>query len=753
MSFSDSEDIEIACSYHEFIERIESWPKFANPFMKFAAYLLMNPKYNKFAIHTPKGSKIFISSFSDLQDYSLNGLTQWRTQQLKKFYQFLTEISPEVSELQQIQIAQAKEDQLHEFDIEHYQGMLLFKLIHQHKPIKVIQEIFAEIGNREIALGGLIALLLAASGGNLNAVKYFVEAGVNIEAREKDGATSLYIASQNGYLEIVQYLVDKRANIEAIEKDGATPLYIASQNGCLEIVQYLVSKGAEIEVAQKDGATPLFIASQKGYLEIVKCLADSGAKLDVMREGGITSLYIASQNGHLAVVQYLVDNGANIESAEIDGVTSLLIAAYMGHIEVVQYLVDKGARIDAAEKDGITPLYIASQNGHLAIVQYLVNEGASIESAEIDGATSLYIASQNGHTEIVKYLVGMGAEIDAAEKDGITPLYAASQNGHLEIVQYLVSSGAKIEARQKYGATPLYIASQNGHLEIVQYLVDNGANVEAAQKNGFASLLIASQDGHVEIVKYLISKGAKIETAEIDGATSLYIASENGHLVVVKLLLSSGANTEVKFGGYTIMEAIIPDAILIKGEISLFKADPIKYVLENNEDANSQQKALEALSKQSHFLHLHDQLGKVIVTIECAKILEELITSIAVSNELSDFYDDRDEWKSVDSEVAIEESKAWNILISNHENAAALAIDRVSISSKIYSTTTPLSSVLNNIAAGVSVHSFVSGGPNNLWRLLLEDIEDSINQALEGKSNPKDNIPMLEDSSKSSSSS
>ena len=64
-------------------------------------------------------------------------------------------------------------------------------------------------------------------------VKYFVEKGANIEAKNNDGDTPLHYACLNQKTEIVKYFIEKGANIEAKNKNGNTPLHYACM-GCIE---------------------------------------------------------------------------------------------------------------------------------------------------------------------------------------------------------------------------------------------------------------------------------------------------------------------------------------------------------------------------------------------------------------------------------------------------------------------------------------------------------------------------------------
>ena len=56
----------------------------------------------------------------------------------------------------------------------------------------------------------------------------------------------------NGHVQVVQYFIEKGVNIEAKDKYQWTPLHFACQNGNLPIVQKIFEKGANIEAKNEN---------------------------------------------------------------------------------------------------------------------------------------------------------------------------------------------------------------------------------------------------------------------------------------------------------------------------------------------------------------------------------------------------------------------------------------------------------------------------------------------------------------------
>lgn len=152
-------------------------------------------------------------------------------------------------------------------------------------------------------------------------------------------------------LKMVKYLVEKGADVNAKNKNGETALMIASSDGKLEIIKYLISKSADINATDKNGKNAL-MSHLRGYpedLEIVKALV--GGK------GGFLSLFKKS-------------NGVDVNAKDNEGKTALM---YARNLEVVKYLLSKGADINAKDNKGKS-VFDYTDSGEMA--EFLLSKGA-----------------------------------------------------------------------------------------------------------------------------------------------------------------------------------------------------------------------------------------------------------------------------------------------------------------------------------------------------------------------------------------
>jgi hypothetical protein len=101
------------------------------------------------------------------------------------------------------------------------------------------------------------ALIRACKKGNLVRVKELVEAGVNLEERDKQGNTVLMEACYEGYLDVVKCLIGKGAMLNAKNQAGEICLDWACFRGDYNFstIKYLVECGVDVKRVHEETKT------------------------------------------------------------------------------------------------------------------------------------------------------------------------------------------------------------------------------------------------------------------------------------------------------------------------------------------------------------------------------------------------------------------------------------------------------------------------------------------------------------------
>jgi ankyrin repeat protein len=98
-------------------------------------------------------------------------------------------------------------------------------------------------------------------------------------AREDNNKTILMYACWVGNLEAVRFLVSKGADVNAQDSGGATALHLAVWKGFTPIALYLIENGASGQTMSQDGMTPLDIAMMKENKTITEAIEKGLPKL------------------------------------------------------------------------------------------------------------------------------------------------------------------------------------------------------------------------------------------------------------------------------------------------------------------------------------------------------------------------------------------------------------------------------------------------------------------------------------------
>ena len=312
----------------------------------------------------------------------------------------------------------------------------------------------------------------AASNGNLNVLKYFLE-----EKGIKPRSNLTTASVESGQLDVMKYLlgdevVDKEGNVYKL-KNGMKAYQIddeavskAAKSNRLDLVKYLVEKGAEIGDA-------VSYAAGTGNLELVEYLIEKGAII------GDSAVYHAAESNNLDLIKYLVKNGGKISD---DAVSN---AVGTGNLELVEYLVEKGAKIDGEDVD------TAASWGHLHIVKYFVEEkGARISDRTVSDAAG------SNNLDLVKYLVEKGGKIS-----DYAIYWTLAESKNFDIARYLLGDE---------------VVDKKGNV----YKLPRGKRRGRVNNSAFEIALIRK---NLDIVKYLLSKGAKITEKIINSPFSQMI--------------------------------------------------------------------------------------------------------------------------------------------------------------------------------------------------------------------------------------
>jgi ankyrin repeat protein len=253
-------------------------------------------------------------------------------------------------------------------------------------------------------------LWFAVRSGALSIVRIFLAtgAGVNLQSKERR-ATVLHqvMEFEIPCIDCIKAILDAGADVDLRDKGGNTVLHQASRNGHEVVVRILLDKkGVNINSQNNWGWCALSWASRYGHEAIIRLLYER-EDIDLKGVEHINALSTAESDdkADLRHVFARKDPDANSRDNTSENSNEFTFQNLRTQEPVVRLLLDtEGIDVNFKDRSGTTALIWASRHGFAAVVGLLLERKDIDIAADNAGLTALSVASQWGHTSIVNLL-------------------------------------------------------------------------------------------------------------------------------------------------------------------------------------------------------------------------------------------------------------------------------------------------------------------------------------------------------------
>jgi uncharacterized protein len=271
---------------------------------------------------------------------------------------------------------------------------------------------------QEYAGGWMTALMMAARQGDMEAVRFFVQSGADVNAVSGDGKNALGLAIFNGHYPIASYLIDKKSDVNRADAQRFTPLFWAVDRRNME-----------------KGANGFAWLTTEDPLPLIRQLLEAGAEPNAVvnntprsrNRGGSPRIVFANTlmravfAGDVEVAKLLLAHGANPNTVSSDGESMLQAAAGLAFIHgyhaektsdervaLVKMLIELGADVNWADHYGITPLMSAANRGDVPVLKVLIAAGADVGAYDLGKKLDGAFHSSIEPLMAVDYAIGVG---------------------------------------------------------------------------------------------------------------------------------------------------------------------------------------------------------------------------------------------------------------------------------------------------------------------------------------------------------
>ena len=131
------------------------------------------------------------------------------------------------------------------------------------------------------------------------------------------GRTLLHVAAEKGNLEFLRFFIDQGHSIEARDELGRTPIFIAASLGRVAALDLLRNEGANLRVRDLASHFLMEVAARGNHTAIIRRLVDADCDVNKIAlskfapNRALPALYAAAEKGHFEAVHLLIECDAD----------------------------------------------------------------------------------------------------------------------------------------------------------------------------------------------------------------------------------------------------------------------------------------------------------------------------------------------------------------------------------------------------------------------------------------------------------
>lgn len=390
---------------------------------------------------------------------------------------------------------------------------------------KIICSYYGNVTKNPIDSSGLSHMHIACICDEANLIKKFLDHGVMVNLRTKDGRVPLHFAVSHGSETTVKLLLEHNADFTAQDINGLTPLHLAVTDKKINIAEMILTLHSKkiVNPISSTGLSHFHLACMMNKVNLVESFMKSGlvnhdpVKFDSDLFGGFTPLHFAVKFRCVDTVRLLLDNGASVAAQNAIKKLPLHYTFCQNHQEckLILDLLWRAIKSSGAKLIGTTGL------SHLHIA-CMSNDRPAIDKILKQDPNSIHQCTRS----------------DCPRWPGYSPLHFSAKYGDAESIKLLISHNKNlVHSTDIYGFTSLHVACSSSRLENVEKLLEGGSDPLKNALNNLTPLRLGSNNPG--IVQRILSQPFVDNQA---GMTCFHVALLKNDLNTVKKFLEAGAD-------------------------------------------------------------------------------------------------------------------------------------------------------------------------------------------------------------------
>lgn len=379
----------------------------------------------------------------------------------------------------------------------------------------------------------------------LDYIRYLVDAGSDVNARNKNGDSVLFVTVQKNRRDAGDLLLEKNADIFATNTQNDSPLRLALTQGG-EVQDWLITSKT-LNSTDGSGNTPLHYAAEWHLNGAIIALIQKGAKVDAVNGNGESAIYSAVRGGDdsPSTINVLVSNGLVIDSRnklgrDNLGNTPLHAAVKWNGFNNAKTLVALGVDVDAQNLSGKTALSDACRSAKKDMAILLIRSGADINATDATGRTVLMDAISSSNEDMVRLLLQYKANVQVQEMSGQNAYHEAAVTGNIGIINMIRKAGGNPLSRDAAGETPFSLVL-GAEISVIQAVLGNDTTISDSDGNTPIHIAVQKHASQKTMMQ-LLNIGYPASQRNGQGLTPLNVAVANNEKNQALVLLEYGAD-------------------------------------------------------------------------------------------------------------------------------------------------------------------------------------------------------------------